>query len=198
MKIFVGIVFVYMILYTSAVSAEITYKSSVDYDYGFYKVIGVDQKPATDAESAQTNFTTVNYIKKRLTINVGDTVMWINYDTKDWPLTIISEQGLWKESDSYLKYSYRRFNYTFIKPGIYDVYIKEHDKFSQTIIVNPIGTTVSTEIVETQEPIDIPVSTPILKTPMVPTETHSKMIPGLGIIGAIVVVLLALYFLRMV
>jgi len=185
--------------YIDGASAAITYKSYVDYDYGFYKVIGTDQKPATDTEPARVNFTAVNYTNKTLTVNVGDTVVWINYDPKDWPITIVSEQGLWKHDEAYLKYSYRKFNHTFVEPGTYNVYIKEDDKLHQTIVVNPIVTPIPTSIVEVPKPIDTLVTTPEMTTVQVsatPTKTPVNVTPVINSVGTIMVVLLALFFLK--
>lgn len=195
MKTFVGIaILICLMFYIDGASAATTYKSYVDYDYGFYKVIGTDEKPATDKEPARVNFTTVNYTNKTLTINAGDTVVWINYDPKDWPITIVSEQGLWKHDEAYLKYSYRKFNHTFTEPGTYNVYIKENDKLHQTIVVNPIVTPISTRIVETPESIDTPATTPEMTT--TPIKTPVNATPVINAVGTIMVVLLALYFLK--
>ncbi len=194
-----------MTLFISNVSAAITYKSSVDYDYGFYKVIGIEEKPITYKGSLSINYTTVNYTNKNLTINVGDTVVWTNYDQKDWSLTIISEQGLWSETNSRLKYSYQRFNHTFTKPGIYTVYTKENDRHQQNIIVNDIDKTVGTDAIKTSGPIETPVSTPlvnVVQTPMVtmaqtsviPEKTRENTIPGFEAISFIMTILLTLYF----
>jgi plastocyanin len=144
MKIFASlIILIYVTFCTSAASAAAaaaTYKTSVDLDYGFYKVIGIGINPANDTAKESTYFVKVNYTGRNLTINVGDTVIWTNYDAKDWPITIMSQKGIWSDTDSYLKYSYRKFNYTFTEPGTYGVYIKENDRFRQTIIVNPTDT----------------------------------------------------------
>lgn len=197
MKIFTGIVLLTCAaFYIGNVSAAVTYKASVDYDYGFYKVIGSGIKPATDTEPSSTYFVTTNYTKQNLTINVGDTVIWINYDPKDWQLTIISEQGLWSERNSRLKWSYQKFNYTFTEPGIYSVYVKENDKLHQTIIVNPIEMPVI-GIVKTPEPIETPVTTPVInitQAPVVPTKTPTNTTPGFSVIGVVMAILLTLYF----
>jgi plastocyanin len=179
--------------------------SSVDLDYGFYEVIGIGTNPANDTSNESTYFPVVNYTSKNLTINVGDTVVWINYDAKNWPITIMSKKGLWSENDSYLKYSYRKFNYTFAEPGTYEVYIKEDDKLRQNIIVNPtdtpvisvtpaIGVVITPEQTETvvQTPILTPVQTPLI-TPVqgtpekIDTSTASRLVI-IFIVGVIAVV----------
>lgn len=200
MKIFTyTVLLIYMTLCVGGASAAMTYKSSVDFDYGFYQVIGIGTKPANDTTNESTYSTKVNYTDKNLTINVGDTLIWTNYDTKDWPLTIMSQQGLWSEKDSYLKYSYRKFNYTFTEPGTYGVYVKERDKLRQTIIVNPIATPVAPvmSVVKTPEPTETPVQIPVVTPTQTVTEKTSTVeTPGLGIIGIVIAILLALYFSR--
>ncbi len=209
MKIFVSmVILMYMILCIGGVSAAITYKSYVDLDYGFYKVIGIDE-PA-NGTGASIYISGVNYTRKKLTINVGDTVLWINYDSKDWPITIMSQQGLWSEKDSYLKFSYRKFNHTFTKPGTYDVYVKENDRFLQTIVVNPtnpvdapVGTidNIIPESTETsaQTPIETPTQILItlekISANTTSENTEDKNISGVGIIG-VIAALLILYFFK--
>lgn len=206
MKTFGSIVLllIYMILCISGASAAITYKSYVDLDYGFYKVVGIDVKPINDTEQQSTNFTTANYTDKNLTINVGDTVMWTNYDIKDWPITIMSKQGLWNEKDSYLKWSYTKFNYTFNESGRYDIFVKDNDRLHQTIVVNPIDTQVThvIEDVKIPEPTEIPVKETSVYTPEVTlTEggqrnTSDNTSPGLYKIIIFCTILIILYFLR--
>jgi plastocyanin len=137
-------------------TTSVTYNSDVDQDYGFYRVIDyTTHKPA-------------QYVNNTLTINVGDTVVWINDANPDWPLTIISKEGLWGNRSAYLRWNYQRFSYTFNQSGTYQVYIKEFPREQhQIIVVNPI------------EPIVTIVSTPIIvvtnieipPTEIIPTET---------------------------
>lgn len=112
---------------------SITYRSSVDQDYGFYRVIDITtHKPAS-------------YENNTLTINVGDTVIWENDATPDEPLTIISEQGLWGNRSAYLRWNYQKFSYTFNQSGTYSVYIKEYPREKHhTIIVKGVVKVVST------------------------------------------------------
>jgi plastocyanin len=80
----------------------------------------------------------VSYINRTLTINVGDNVIWKSVSDANEPLTIVSAEGLWDNSSSYLKYTYRSFNYTFVQPGNFDVYLKGYPKMAhQKIVVNP-------------------------------------------------------------
>jgi plastocyanin len=97
--------------------------SDVDDSYGFRKVT------VWNGSAPYTNHT--------LTINAGDTVKWVNVDTL-YIITVVSQEGLWNNSASTMKYMYRYFNYTFDKPGQYEVYVDKSPKLShQKIIVNP-------------------------------------------------------------
>lgn len=203
MKIFLCVILlIYATVCIGGASAAITYKSSVDLDYGFFQVIGIGTKPANDTMPESAYFTDVNYTDRNLTINVGDTVVWTNYDPKNWPITIMSQQGLWNEKDSYLKYSLRKFNYTFTEPGIYGVYVKEKDKFRQTILVNPIVTPVTQDTdavkipVPTETSFQIPVVTST-EVPIVPEKTSTRTVPGFTVIGAVATIGVLL-FLRII
>jgi hypothetical protein len=101
------------------------YKSFVDQDYGFKRVIEINYRP---------------FVYQNLTLNIsaGDTVIWVNDANPDEMLTIVSEQGLWNYTSAILRWNYQNFNYTFTQPGTYGVYIKEYPrKQHQRIIVNP-------------------------------------------------------------
>ena len=100
------------------------YIADIDDIYGFRKVIRFNGS--------------VSYINRTLTINVGDTVKWKSTSDEDIPLTVVSVEGLWNNSTSYLKHSYANFNYTFNQPGNFEVYLKEDLKIAhQKILVNP-------------------------------------------------------------
>lgn len=107
------------------VRTPVVYRSDVDSDYGFYRVIDTtSKKPFV-------------YENKTLNIYTGDTVIWVNDATPDERLTIISEQDLWANTSSILRWNYQQFNYTFTVPGIYSVYIREYPRLQhQKIIVN--------------------------------------------------------------
>ena len=99
------------------------YISNVDDLYGFYKVI------ASNGSAPYSNNT--------LTINAGDTVRWRSV-SPNYVLTIVSQEGLWNNSSSRLRQELSYFNYTFDKPGKYEVYIKEFPREGhQKIVVNP-------------------------------------------------------------
>jgi len=73
-----------------------------------------------------------------LTIHAGDKVRWVNDDSSDFPLTIISKEGLWSErGDNYLRWQGDSFEYTFNKIGSYTVYVKEYPRIQQKINVKP-------------------------------------------------------------
>ena len=101
------------------------YKVFVDQDYGFKRVVEV-------------NYTPIVYENLTLNIRVGDTVIWINDATPDEQMTIVSEQDLWSNTSSRLRWNYQSFNYTFTQPGIYGVYVREERRVRpQKIVVNP-------------------------------------------------------------
>ncbi len=101
------------------------YKSFVDQDYGFKRVIEINYRP-------------IVYQNLTLNISAGDTVIWVNDANPDEKLTIVSEQGLWNNTSAILRWNYQNFNYTFTQPGTYGVYIKEYPSIHhQSIIVNP-------------------------------------------------------------
>ncbi len=103
---------------------QAVYISDVDELYGFRKVT------VRNGSSNYTNHT--------LSINAGDTVKWISATDAGYYLTIVSKEGLWDNSSSFLKYKYRAFNYTFTQPGEYEVFLKEFPREDhQKIIVNP-------------------------------------------------------------
>jgi plastocyanin len=101
-----------------------SYIADIDDMYGFRKVTKYNG--------------TASYANHTLTINAGDTVKWISVSDENIPLTVVSVEGLWNNSTSFLKYSYRNFNYTFNQPGTFEVYLKDNPRIAhQKIIVNP-------------------------------------------------------------
>ena len=107
----------------TTVRTQTLYTSDVDDLYGFYKVT---------VKNGSSNYT-----NRTLTINASDTVKWISVTETNYPITIVSQEGLWDNSSSRLRTSYSWFNYTFNNPGNYEVYIKEFPKVAhQKIIVN--------------------------------------------------------------
>ncbi len=140
--IFIGLLS--LILYPYAAAAEPSvYSVWVDDWYGFYKV-------------SEVNHTPFNYENQTLNLSVGDTVIWINDASDNNELTILSVQNLWDSERGYLKYNYRSFNYTFTKPGIYEIYVKEYPRRHHQMVVVA------------------PVETPVVTTPPTPTPTATE------------------------
>lgn len=115
-----------------AAASPSVYSVYVDDWYGFYKV-------------SEVNHTPFKYVNQTLNINVGDTIIWVNDASDNSELTIVSAQNLWSNQSGYLKYNYRSFNYTFTKPGNFEIYVKEYPRRPhQTIIAagpEPTATT---------------------------------------------------------
>lgn len=115
------------------VREPVSFKSEVDNYYGFIKVtkIGTAERELYD------------YKNRTLTIYAGDKVIWFNYaEDPEEKLTLVSEEGLWGKDNisAIMTARYKEFSYTFTKPGVYGVYIKEypHPRIQrQKIIVNP-------------------------------------------------------------
>lgn len=130
-------------------TGPITYVAYMEEKLGFYRVID----DTTHKDSL--------YKERVLTINQGDTVIWLN-DADTATLTVVSEQGLWDKTNSKLVPPDRRFNYTFVMSGTYAVYIDEYrNLFHQTIIVKPKEgyPTPTPSFVPTPVPTNVSIST---------------------------------------
>lgn len=98
-----------------------------------YSVNRVRAIEDSDYISLPSDFNVLNF-----TIKVGDKVRWVNDDSNDFPLTIISNEGLWEErGENYLRWQGDRFEYTFNKTGTFTFYIKEYPRIQQKITVIP-------------------------------------------------------------
>lgn len=108
----------------------LTYKVWVDSYLGVNKIRAANGSTYINLPS--------DFNKSDFKINIGDTVVWINDNdpSSDFPLTIISNDGLWDNKTGYLRYSYSEFEYTFNKTGTYMVSIKELPRKVQKITVN--------------------------------------------------------------
>lgn len=140
-----------------------TYRSYIDNSYGFYKIRSV-----TPNINVQYDVTT-----RTLTINQGDTVVWLNDAENNVPFTIISDQGLWSDGDkdAYLAYSNKQFGYTFDVAGSYNFHLKEYPKVKQTIMVNIADINANaTDNYPTPTAINMTITTPI------PTLTPTQII----------------------
>lgn len=154
----------------------VTYVSYVDNNYGFYRVIDI-----TTAKQSP-------YKNRTLSINQGDNVVWVN--DGEVTITIVSKQGLWDNTKSKLKLPIKRFNYTFMNPGNYDIYIDEYRAIPHQIIavapkkgyIIPTPTPVVTVPTPTRVPTPVPTPTPIVTmptpTPVTPVETGDNWIIG--------------------
>lgn len=81
---------------------------------------------------------TSTYENHTVSINRSDTVKWVSVTNAGYYLTIVSKEGLWDNSSSFLRYSLRAFSYTFNETGTYEVYLKEFPRLPhQKIIVKP-------------------------------------------------------------
>ena len=110
------------------VAGPIKYRVWIDSDFGFYRVRAIRGNSTHDLPS---DFNILNF-----TIKVGDNVRWINDDSYDFPLTIVSNEGLWTGRTGLMRYQGERFEYTFNKTGIYTFSIKEFPRIqNQTITV---------------------------------------------------------------
>ena len=131
------------------ITVPITYVSYIDDKLGFYKVIDV-----TLHKDSQ-------YKERVLTINQGDTIMWLN-DADTAILTIVSEQNLWDKTKSKLGSAFRRFNYTFMISGTYSTCVDGYkDMVCQTIIVDPVEGYPTPVPILTQSPTPSPTPSPI-------------------------------------
>jgi plastocyanin len=153
--IFIGLLS--FILHPAAAEPSV-YKVFVDGTDGFYQVRNIEPGNIT-----------FKYVNNTLNINAGDSVIWENQDYYDWALTIVSEQDLWDNKSGYLIGNFDKFNYTFMQPGTYGVYIKEYPRVPhQTIIVAAVETpTVTT-----------PPPTPTETETAVPTASVAQTPPG--------------------
>ncbi len=107
----------------------ITYKVWIDSDYGFREVRAVN---GTTNVPLPSNFDDLN-----VTINTGDKVIWINDDSYDFPLTVVSNEGLFTNQTGRLRYRETRVEYTFNRSGSYTFSIKEYPNLkNQKIHVN--------------------------------------------------------------
>lgn len=147
-----------------------TYVSYIDDRIGFFKVINT----AGTKEPL--------YKDRVLTINQGDTVMWLN-DAEGVTLTVVSEQDLWDKKKSKLGSTSRRFSYTFMISGTYSVYIEGYENIApQKIIVNPVegypipapSIIPTPTTIQTQTPSVTPTPTPVHTVEISSIKTLSK------------------------
>jgi len=102
----------------------------------------VTPTPTETVESQEYLIRIANYMfipVGGVTINVGDTVKWRNFETSEQPRTLVNENGIWEE-EQYLAYM-EFVSYTFNQPGMYTFYLKgrEEIKMNITVISVPIS-----------------------------------------------------------
>jgi hypothetical protein len=108
----------------------IMYRIWVDSDYGFYTVRALRGNSSYDLPPG---FDVLNF-----TIRMGDSARWINDDSYDFPLTVVSNEGLWSGRTGLMRYQTEVFDYTFNRTGTYTFSIREyHDLPNEKITVIP-------------------------------------------------------------
>lgn len=106
------------------------YRVWVDSDFGFYRIRALRGNSSYDLPP---DFDILNF-----TIRVGDSVRWINDDSYDFPLTVVSNEGLWTGRTGLMRYQTEEFQYTFNRTGTYTFSIREYtDIPNQKITVIP-------------------------------------------------------------
>ena len=115
---------------TPRTEPPVNYTVLLDSDYGFYRIRAAQGDTIVNLPPS--------FDPSNFSINVGDSVKWINQDTQRYELTIISNDGLWTSQAGLLFDNYDYFEYTFKSPGRYTFSIKDSRRSkNQTIVVNP-------------------------------------------------------------
>lgn len=108
----------------------VTYAVWIDSDRGFEMIRAFN---GTKYIPLSPDFDILN-----LSINRGDRVRWINDDTNEFPLSVISNEGLWTNRTAYLRWRFARFEYTFNETGTYTFSIQGYPRVRpQKITVDP-------------------------------------------------------------
>jgi hypothetical protein len=118
-------------LLTPVTAPPATYIVWIDSDFGFYRMRAVKGNTSIQLPS---NFPILNF-----SIYVGDTVRWMNDDSYDFPLTLVSNEGLWTGRAGLMRYQGERVTYTFNKTGTYTFSIEEysHIEPQKITVVSP-------------------------------------------------------------
>jgi hypothetical protein len=116
---------------TPMIYVPATYIVWIDSNYGFYKVREVRENLSVQLP--------LDLNPANFSINVGDTIRWMNDDSYDFPLTLVSNEGLWIGRAGLMRYQGERITYGFNMTGTYTFSIKEYPRLvSQKItVVNP-------------------------------------------------------------
>jgi hypothetical protein len=118
-------------LLTPVTAPPATYIVWIDSDLGFYRIRAVKGNTSIQLP---TDFPILNF-----SIYVGDTVRWMNDDSYDFPLTLVSNEGLWTGRAGLMRYQGERVTYTFNKTGTYTFSIKEYSRIEpqKITVVSP-------------------------------------------------------------
>ncbi len=109
--------------YTPSPVSQITYRSWIDGDLGFYDVRAIKDNVSYELP--------LNLDTRNFTINAGDTVRWINDDdVYDYSMTLVSNESLWTGNTASLEYQGKFFEYTFNRTGVYTFHVKEFPKIA--------------------------------------------------------------------
>jgi len=103
----------------------------IDSDYGFYRARAVRDNASL---RLPPDFDILN-----ISIYTGDRVRWMNDDGYDFPLTLVSREGLWSGRAGLMRYQGEKVEYTFNMTGTYTFYIEEYPRLQQQkiTVVNP-------------------------------------------------------------
>ncbi|VVB86329.1 Uncharacterised protein [uncultured archaeon] len=117
--------------FTPVTALPATYIVWIDSDFGFYRMRAVRGNTSIQLPS---DFPILNF-----SIYVGDKVRWMNDDSYDFPLTLVSNEGLWTGRAGLMRYQGERVVYTFNKTGTYTFSIKEypHIEPQKITVVSP-------------------------------------------------------------
>lgn len=118
-------------LLTPVTAPPATYIVWIDSDLGFYRMRAVKGNASIQLPAG---LNTLNF-----SIYVGDTVRWMNDDSYDFPLTLVSNEGLWTGRAGLMRYQGERVTYTFNKTGTYTFSIEEypHIEPQKITVVSP-------------------------------------------------------------
>ncbi|MCX9013486.1 MAG: hypothetical protein OIN89_01605 [Candidatus Methanoperedens sp.] len=106
----------------------VTYILSIDSINGFKKIRAFKDSTYVPLPP---DFDILNF-----TIKNGDSVRWVHDDSYNFPLTLVSNEGLWTNRTAYLRWQDSRFEYAFNESGTYSFSIKGYPRLkNQTIVV---------------------------------------------------------------
>lgn len=118
-------------LLTPVTASPARYIVWIDSDFGFYRMRAVKGNTSVQLPA---NFNILNF-----SIYIGDKVRWMNDDSYDFPLTLVSNEGLWTGRAGLMRYQGERIEYTFNKTGTYTFSIKEYSRIEpqKITVVSP-------------------------------------------------------------